>query len=698
MLHFALIAVKVGKDCYPNIKKVLNPDWYLFNTLYKVNKKEDKLILNKQYPFILNDNQPRETNFCDEFWGENIFIQAIVGKNGSGKSSILEIIFRMVNNLSVKLLKNIRPDNISEELHMVRGIDAELYFIIHDKLCCLKCKNEEVLIDLGNGFKPYGKQLDVEPRCENSIGEIGITHEDIYTILHDFFYTIVCNYSLHSYNLNDYIEESVDKDIASKPSIWLGSLFHKNDGYLTPIVLNPYRDDGILNVNNELNLTNSRLAALLILYDQNKNEENNQFIEGYDLGFIKAVYDENYINKKYSSNKSRGSYQKDLFLVDTTIQYSLFTCIKTYIQIEYQIHEPSEVANIEYVNAAYKYLAYKILSISNKYPSYLDDVKYDIQDLNTLNFDSDGIDKLITRIHTDTSHITLKVRQTVRYIKYLCEGGNPEINRIEDYIGYLKSNFTPDEITELLPPPFYQLQIYLQNSHGEQMPFNKLSSGERQFIFSSTTILYHIRNILSIPEADVNNRRIPYKHINLVLDEIELCFHPEYQRTFIYNLLNFIKRLGLNKKCAFNIILATHSPFILSDIPDCNILYLKDGQQVNQMITVNSFGANIHDLLRHSFFLENGSTGEFAKQIIQQIINRIQILRESHKTLSTSEYQKWNAIIRQIGEPLIRTKLSMMIDEVYCPDNAERLNNEIFMLRAELHRKEQELTNIKDTK
>ena len=34
MLHLALIAVKVGKDCYPNIKKVLNPEWYLFNREY----------------------------------------------------------------------------------------------------------------------------------------------------------------------------------------------------------------------------------------------------------------------------------------------------------------------------------------------------------------------------------------------------------------------------------------------------------------------------------------------------------------------------------------------------------------------------------------------------------------------------------------------------------------------------------------
>ena len=114
------------------------------------------------------------------------------------------------------------------------------------------------------------------------------------------------------------------------------------------------------------------------------------------------------------------------------------------------------------------------------------------------------------------------------------------------------------------------------------------------------------------------------------------------------------------------------------------------------MITVNSFGANIHDLLRQSFFLENGATGEFAKHLIQQIIERIQELRESHTTLSTCEYQKWNAIIRQIGEPLIRTKLSMMLDEVYTDDAVERLNKEIIELEAELHRRKQELVNIKD--
>lgn len=65
----------------------------------------------------------------------------------------------------------------------------------------------------------------------------------------NLFYTIVTNYSLQAFNANDYFFEECHKlKIGEKKdefgdNIWINSLFHKNDGYMTPIVLNPYRDN-----------------------------------------------------------------------------------------------------------------------------------------------------------------------------------------------------------------------------------------------------------------------------------------------------------------------------------------------------------------------------------------------------------------------------------------------------------------------
>ena len=42
---------------------------------------------------------PLGTFDIPEFYGKNVRLHAIVGKNGSGKSSILDIMLRMINNL-----------------------------------------------------------------------------------------------------------------------------------------------------------------------------------------------------------------------------------------------------------------------------------------------------------------------------------------------------------------------------------------------------------------------------------------------------------------------------------------------------------------------------------------------------------------------------------------------------------------------
>ena len=68
-----------------------------------------------------------------------------------------------------------------------------------------------------------------------------------------------------------------------------------------------------------------------------------------------------------------------------------------------------------------------------------------------------------------------------------------------------------------------------------------------------------------------------YHCYNLVIDEVELCFHPEYQRTFLRDLLRLLDRLEFNSGEQYvNILLTTHSPFLLSDIPEGHILYMAD--------------------------------------------------------------------------------------------------------------------------
>lgn len=110
----------------------------------------------------------------------------------------------------------------------------------------------------------------------------------------------------------------------------------------------------------------------------------------------------------------------------------------------------------------------------------------------------------------------------------------------------------------------------------------------------------------------------------------------------------------------FHFLMTTHSPFILSDIPTSNILYLSDGKVVpsNQRGFINPFSANLNDILAQSFFLKkDGFIGETAKDIVNSLYTYL-VSYEKTDNQSIS-WSKENAkyAIQQIGEPLIRESL-----------------------------------------
>ena len=112
----------------------------------------------------------------------------------------------------------------------------------------------------------------------------------------------------------------------------------------------------------------------------------------------------------------------------------------------------------------------------------------------------------------------------------------------------------------------------------------------------------------------------------IILEEIEQYYHPEYQRILISTLIDYLNKLNIDKNFRIDILLVTHSPFVLSDIPMENILFLEQGKSVTSEVKEKlkeSFGANMYDLLRFSFFLKESAIGKVSYDIINRLMNRI---------------------------------------------------------------------------
>ena len=626
-----------------------------------------KIFIHEDCSLKLKKNlESREYAFCNglpnDFFGKNISINAIVGMNGYGKSSLLELIFRMINNFSLYLVGTINRGRSAERIFRVDGIHADLYYIKDGIPGCLFCEKDEVRLCFGNEhylFSPDQENRNIDgviwEQCYNASMNKRIK------IANCFFYTIVTNYALQAYNSLDYQNEEA-YDYIERGHIghdttgnWLNSMFHKNDGYMSPIVLNPYRDNGIFDMNKETNLTRSRLSTILVYF----KHKNKQFIDGYQLHDIQYKLDWFKIIMKFGKQYSR-------LEPDDFIRYVINTwnCQSSYLRIildEYGFEFNSELGD-SYL-AANLYLAYKTLAIAGKYPSYSKFSIFNEVDLvfnqNISANDALLLIDLVRQIKGDRSHITIKVKQTLHFLNALKERRiHEEFDYLIDYERFIQQearNRSIEARMELMPPPIFQFEIYLDKTNGNvPIPFYKLSSGERQFLYMVSSLVYHILNIKSVPTS-----RIHYRCINIVLDEVEICFHPEYQRTFLYKLINLIDRLNLNSYCSFNIMVTTHSPFLLSDIPLQNVLFLKDGKVVKNRELKNPFAANVNDILVQSFFLENGFMGEFVKM---RILSLIKFLTKDNRSREWN-MEKARNFISIIGEPLLKEQLKKLYDE-----------------------------------
>lgn len=127
-----------------------------------------------------------------------------------------------------------------------------------------------------------------------------------------------------------------------------------------------------------------------------------------------------------------------------------------------------------------------------------------------------------------------------------------------------------------------------------------------------------------------------------------MLLHPRWQQQYISRLTQFISYIT-DKNISVQILVATHSPILLSDFPEENVLYLKNKKVIEK--SNKTFGCNIYKMFMDSFFLnENGMIGEFAYNKIEalsrKLLNKNEILTETDRK-----------IIQYIGDDIIQKQL-----------------------------------------
>lgn len=580
---------------YKNIKKQGFNFSPKFNCNYNHETKE----------VIINKNENYQSIFPDD-----INITAIVGENGSGKSSILEL--------------------------MIMIQDKNLDFSI-------------------NGFMIL-----------ELLGKIRIIKTPNFKDL-----TEIIEINAHSINDKRFLES------INIPFIWMNALNTNN------ITKNKK-----LQVAIQINTPSYKFGSNEVFRKHLKINE-----QGIDLNEIldyKYYFDSFFLQIK-PINIDYANYWKDR---DENTDYELFSFIKEIDkkQSQYKFNNINDVLLNNYYISYLRFYLSRWTEITSLVPqknfskniiSFIKNIKDEFNFNNiTENIDnlnkyilhhSKGKNKKLSKLIENTLQSTIFISFNILKSKIDIFNKNLTLKNFTNEILLIKAleDFCFNKELE----EFNFISIKLINSKN-QVTYDSLSNGEKQLLDTSLDLIYTL------------TYKTSYKHQIILFDEVDAYLHPIWSKELINSFLNIISKCSskINSKLHLHLVFTSHSPFILSDLQKENIIFLKDGKQEKPFKdNEQTFGANIHTLLSHGFFMENGLMGEFAKDKIQSVINFL-----NNKESNIKSKEEALKIIQIIGEPFLKYKLEEQFHEKF---SSKQIKNE-----AKIKRLEEEIERLKNVK
>ena len=539
--------------------------------------KNSEIVFSDKHKFKLKD---RSLFYIDDknrrFFGEKISnLSLIVGKNGIGKSSLLDLISFSNKNINLRRGRNsyFNIFHLRDNIFFIEGSPSLI-----NKISNMR-SNTGLFMTIGNNkFVSYDSKVDVKLQISlvRSSPIVNWFNRDSYKDVNSDKSTIIRNekHVASAENVFRFIVEAKNNNV-TKQKIFLKVNQKQSYSSNSPAILDElYGNNRIMNIDAELP---ERLKkSLRLKVGENSISFNSRMVQNYYFRKHKGYYFIVQVLEKYLLNlieflEKDGEQRDKIFSIIEESTEEYFNRLREvdlfYLQEDY---------------CSEQFLKDKIAFLENKVN--------DLRDWSERKKYFEGKSK------RDTPFIKRDdLKDIVSNLKNFEEYGYFKGNsyKIEVSSSSLKNKDINFNFIELLMVEFSDLF---------SVQFENLSDGEIVYFNTFSSIFMEIR------KASKDGRDCV-----LVLDEPDLNLHPEWCRRFIDDCITLV-----NNYSAVNVqfIIATHSPYMISDVPKENVFSLEEKEK---MIVIKraekTFAANIIDILSDTFFLDY-SIGEFARKKI----------------------------------------------------------------------------------
>jgi hypothetical protein len=170
-----------------------------------------------------------------------------------------------------------------------------------------------------------------------------------------------------------------------------------------------------------------------------------------------------------------------------------------------------------------------------------------------------------------------------------------------------------------------------------------ISSGQRAYLNLFASLYAEIRNV-SQP------------NMVLCIDEGDLYLHPRWQIEFFSKLMKVLPAIYQGK---IQLVLTSHSPFLLTDLPRQNIEILNaDPNSVTvEEDCAPTFGGNLYDLYAGPLFLGRDRSGIFSRDKIEELLKVV----DKEKPSKADEVYI-DRFLQILGDEILKFKIRKKLD------------------------------------